>query len=86
LEKPKKFAKNTIKGPRVLKLTGFFLHFSPFQIKMKLFSKWLPPAIFVWDFSIFQIKIQMKTVAGGHSGCPKFIFVCISRHFGSKHN
>ena len=42
-------------------------------------------------FSPFWIKTQLsffflKMATGGHFGCPKFIFVGISRHFGSKHS
>jgi hypothetical protein len=47
---------------------NFRLHFSPFQIQLKL------------SFLIF------KRATGGHFGCPKLIFDCISRHFRSKLN
>jgi len=72
-----------IKGPRILKLTGFFLHFSPFH-----FFKMVATSHFCLHFSIFQIKISFFSQNGCRwpFRCPKFIFFCISRHFRSKRN
>ena len=52
---------------------------------------WMSEIYFRLHFSPFRIKTQfsfffMKMAAGGHFGCPKFIFICISRHFRSKCN
>ena len=46
---------------------------------------WMSQINFCLNFWPFQIKTQLsfflKMAAGSHFGRPKFIFVCISRHF-----